>query len=107
MYNLTLMTEATNIAHYFLIINHYTNSIMGNVVGVIVFIVLFGIMRFSQVNTIEAFTASSFLSLLITVFMWLITWNGLILINTFLPVAFALMTGIGLILLMTRRSLES
>jgi hypothetical protein len=106
MYNLTIMTEATNIAQYFLIINHYTNNMMGNIIGVVVFLILFGIMRFSQVETLQAFTASSFLSLLITVFMWLITWNGLTLINTFLPVLFSIMTGIGLVVMMNRKSLE-
>jgi len=106
-YNLTLLTETQNIAHYLLIVNHYTNGIVGNGIGVLVFLLLFGIMRFNNIQTLESFTAASFLSMLITIFMWLITWNGLILINTFLPVLFSLMTGIGIVMMITKGSLNS
>jgi len=106
-YNLTLLTDAHNVAHYILIINSYTGNVIGNGLGVLIFLLLFGIMRFNNIATLEAFTAASFLAMLITIFMWLITWNGLILINTFLPVLFSLMTGIGIVMLVTKNSLNN
>lgn len=101
IYNYTELRNGTNIVDWLVIMNGWSNGILFNALFVTIFILIFSVARWQDVEFESALILTGFAGFLISIFAWLIRFNGVGLVDGSLPIVMAILTGIGLILKMT------
>jgi hypothetical protein len=87
-YNVTELTQGTNIMEWMIIMNSWANGHPLGVFIVIVSLIVLGVMTGAGVRFINALIATSFISFLITLLMWAARFAGDALVPTFYPFVF-------------------
>lgn len=103
IYNMSELTEQTNLAEWVLTLNSWTNNLLFMGFCIVMVLVLFGIMITANVDVLNAFTAANFLGLFIAWLMWLL--GQVYLINSLpilFPILFTTFAAIGAILIYIR-----
>lgn len=100
--NVAELVFGTNIAHWFMIINSWTNGFLMSGIVLIVALIVFGISVKSGTEQTKAFMGTSFAMFLVSSVGWFVRWNSpdlgqLQLISTFMPMFFLFMTGLGVL----------
>lgn len=96
------LKNGSNIIEWILIINSWSNGMLGFVFFSLFPILLFAIFKQNNAETETALIASSFIGFLISGLAWLIRWNGYILVHTSLPIFLITLCGIAVIIKITR-----
>ena len=104
IYNLSGLESGTNIVHWMLWINSWTDGILAIVLIIGGALVTFAVSRLFQIDMEDAFIASTFIWGLISALVWVIEWNGLRFIPTLIPILFFVFCGIAVLGKMIRGS---
>lgn len=86
VYNVSQLADGTNIVHWLLVVNSWTNGTLGIAIIVGGCAISFAVARWFQVETEDALAGACFIWGLIAGFVWLLTWNDLRAIPTLLPI---------------------
>lgn len=97
-YNMTQLGDGTNAAQWFLIINSWTEGILISGVVILLFFIVFGISYRASQRSSHSFLGTAFAMFLISGAAWFIRWENYVLVPTFLPVLFLILSGLGLLM---------
>lgn len=96
MYNYTALIEGTNIVEWSLIFNNMAGGFLITMLVVIGSLITFMLSsRATQRNSV-GFITTGFIWMMISSLLWVIQWEGLRLLPTFVPVVYAILFGLGL-----------
>lgn len=92
--NITSLADGSNIAHWFLIINGWSDGFLMSGLLLIIALIVFTISKNSGTEDVKAFLGTSFAMFLISTAGFFVRWNDLQLVPVFMPLFFLSMAGL-------------
>ena len=96
-YDLTVL-QGASILDFFLIANYWTNGILFTAIIISTALIVFAIAKYSNQTTTNAMVGATFSGFFTSVFFWLLRFQAEPSINEYIPVVFAILLGVTLLL---------
>lgn len=96
-YDLTVL-QGASMLDFFLIANYWTNGILFTTMIVITALIVFAIAKYSNQTTTNSMVGATFSGFFTSIFFWLLRFQGEPSINEYVPVVFAVLLGVTLLL---------
>jgi len=96
-YDLTVLNGASML-DFFLIANYWTEGILFTAIAVMTAMIVFAIAKYSNQTTTNAMVGASFSGFFVALFFWLLPFQSQPSISEYIPVLFAVLLGVALLL---------
>ena len=103
IYEYQVIENATNIVDLFVIVNGWTNTLLANFLLIGFSLIILLIVKSKTKDYITSVAVSSIATSIISVFMWLLEYDGSALINSFLPILYSVVSAIFIILVTLKK----
>lgn len=88
------LTQGTNIAEWLIIMNTWSGGLLATGLVISISILLFSVMKKNNIQTEQAIATASFATFCIATAMWAMTYDGMVLLQSWVVVVYLLITAI-------------